>query len=54
MQRADSIDSTGPSAQDSMKDRIMCERNHPLIISSVYILRAVKEFVASIYRPKKG
>lgn len=54
MQRAESMDSGGPSAQDSTKDRLFCERSHPLVISSVYILRAVKEFVASIHKPKKG
>lgn len=54
LQRADSTFSGGQSAPDSTKDRAFCERNHPLVISSVYILRALKEFVSSIHKPKKG
>lgn len=50
MQIAESMDSGGPLAQD----RVFCEKSHPLVISSVYILRALKEFVAAIHKPQTG
>lgn len=54
LKREESTVSGGPSAHDSAKERAFCERNHPLVISSVYILRALREFVSSIHKPKKG
>lgn len=53
MQREESVDSAEISAEDSARQRIFCEKNHPLVINPIYVLRAIREFVTSIFRGRK-
>ncbi|CAH2005594.1 unnamed protein product [Acanthoscelides obtectus] len=35
-------------------ERFLCQFSHPLVISSIYIIIALKEFVAGYFKPGKG
>ncbi|KAJ8953585.1 hypothetical protein NQ318_003007 [Aromia moschata] len=36
------------------EEKMLCQYNHPVVISSVYVLRALREFVTSYYAEREG
>ncbi|CAG9813113.1 unnamed protein product [Phaedon cochleariae] len=37
-----------------MEDKVLCQYNHPLVLNSIYILVALKDFVIAYYKQNEG
>ncbi|KAL3272766.1 hypothetical protein HHI36_014227 [Cryptolaemus montrouzieri] len=53
MQKED-LTSLAPTEDKMEEEKLSCQYQHPLVISSVYVLKALRHFVNNYYTQKKG